>query len=175
LLHVLADRGDKTVLPAVLQTALSGPKEVRIAALGVLPRLGDDTLVESLPPDEVPKTTVVFDASESPWGVQQQLNHRGISVCFAARDDDADSVIERLIAADSAPKRLTIVSSDHRLQRAAKRRKAAAVDSDVWFNQLLRDRAERMTSKSAANEPPKPEGPFSPGEVDRWLSEFGLQ
>jgi len=48
LLHVLADRGDKTVLPAVLQTALSGPKEVRIAALGVLPRLGDVTLVEPL-------------------------------------------------------------------------------------------------------------------------------
>ena len=48
LLHVLADRGDKSVLPAVLQTALSGPKEVRLAALAVLPRLGDDTLVEPL-------------------------------------------------------------------------------------------------------------------------------
>jgi len=48
LLNVLADRGDKTVLPAVLQTALSGPKAVRIAALAVLPRLGDDTLVEPL-------------------------------------------------------------------------------------------------------------------------------
>lgn len=48
LLHVLADRGDKTVVPAVLQTAMSGPKEVRIAALAVLPRLGDDTLVEPL-------------------------------------------------------------------------------------------------------------------------------
>lgn len=48
LLQVLADRGDKTVLPAVLQTAMSGPKEVRIAALGVLPRLGDDSLVEPL-------------------------------------------------------------------------------------------------------------------------------
>ncbi|MCE9608245.1 MAG: HEAT repeat domain-containing protein [Planctomycetia bacterium] len=48
LLNVLADRGDKTVLPAVLQTALSGSKEVRIAALAVLPRLGDGTLVEPL-------------------------------------------------------------------------------------------------------------------------------
>jgi len=134
-----------------------------------------NTLVESLPADEVPKTTVVFDASESPWGVQRQLNHRGISVYFAAKDDDADSVIERLIAADSAPKRLTVVSSDHRLQRAAKRRKATAIDSDIWFNQLLRDRAERTASKSPISEPPKPEGPFSPGEVDRWLSEFGLK
>src|SRR5262249_19404241 len=36
LLHVLADRGDKAVVPAVLQTAMSGPKELRLAALGVL-------------------------------------------------------------------------------------------------------------------------------------------
>jgi predicted RNA-binding protein with PIN domain len=91
-----------------------------------------NTLVESLPVDEVAKTTVVFDASESPWGVQRQLNHRGISVYFAAKDDDADSVIERLIAADSAPKRLTVVSSDHRLQRAAKRRKAAERRRNPW-------------------------------------------
>ncbi len=48
LLYVLADRGDNVVLPAVLEAALSGPTEVRIAALGVLPRLGDDTLVEPL-------------------------------------------------------------------------------------------------------------------------------
>src|SRR5262249_21134176 len=94
-----------------------------------------NTLVESLPEGEIARTIVVFDDSESPWGVAKELMHRGIMVKFAARDDDADSVIERLIAADSAPKRLTVVSSDHRLQRAAKRRKATAIDSDVWFNQ----------------------------------------
>ena len=33
-----------------------------------------NTLVESLPADEVPRTTVVFDASESPWGVAKQDN-----------------------------------------------------------------------------------------------------
>jgi uncharacterized protein len=147
-----------------------GPRRLEQARQALL-----NTLVESLPADEVPKTTVVFDASESPWGVQRQLSHRGISVYFAAKEDDADSVIERLIAAHSAPKRLIVVSSDHRLQRAARRRKATAIDSDIWFNQLLRDRADRTASKSAANEPPKPEGPYSPGEVERWLREFGLQ
>jgi hypothetical protein len=137
-----------------------------------------NTLVESLPPEEVSRTTVVFDASEAPWGVAKQLVHRGITVKFAAKDDDADSVIERLIAADSAPKRLTVVSSDHRLQRAAKRRKATAVDSDVWFSQLLRDRALRANNESgspaASADNLKPEGPFSSGEVEHWLREFGL-
>ena len=95
-----------------------------------------NTLVESLPPDEVPRTTVVFDASDSPWGVAKQSEHRGITVQFAPKDADADTVIEQLIAADSAPKRLTVVSSDHRIQRTAKRRRATAVDSDIWFAQL---------------------------------------
>jgi predicted RNA-binding protein with PIN domain len=132
-----------------------------------------NTLVESLPDDEVSRTTIVFDASESPWGVARQTNHRGITVMFASKDEDADSVIEQLIANDSAPKRLTVVSSDHRIQRAAKRRRANFVDSDIWFAQMLRDRATRTTS-SATSDLPKPEGPFSPGEVDRWLREFGL-
>ncbi len=92
-----------------------------------------NTLVESLPAEELSRTIVVFDGSESPWGVAKQQNHRGMTVMFASKDEDADTVIERLIVADSAPKRLTVVSSDHRLQRAANRRKAIAVDSDVWF------------------------------------------
>ena len=115
----------------------------------------------------------MFDASDSPWGVAKQSEHRGITVQFAAKDTDADTVIEQLIAADSAPKRLTVVSSDHRIQRAAKRRKAIAVDSDIWFAQILRDRAAR-TAGSATADVPKPEGPISSGEVEHWLREFGL-
>jgi uncharacterized protein len=137
-----------------------------------------NTLVESLPEDELSRTTVVFDASESPWGVAKQMNHRGITVMFAAKDDDADSVIERLIAADSAPKRLTVVSSDHRLQKAAHRRRATAIDSDVWFAQLLRDRSARLNAASPGANPtadiPKPSEPLSPGEVEHWLREFGV-
>jgi predicted RNA-binding protein with PIN domain len=129
-------------------------------------------LRDLLDPAQLPRTTVVFDASEAPWGVARQQQHRGITVMFASRDEDADTVIERLIAADSAPKRLTVVSSDHRLQRAAKRRKATAQDSDVWFAQLLRDRAARSKPSSTADLP-KPEGPLTTGEVSQWLREFG--
>jgi uncharacterized protein len=135
-----------------------------------------NVLVESLPADEVPHTTVVFDASESPWGLARQLDHRGITVLFAAKDEDADTVIEELIAADSAPKRLTVVSSDHRIQRAAKRRRAIAIDSDIWFAGLMRDRAARSRPPSAdpTIDAPKPDGPFAPGEVEHWLRIFGL-
>jgi predicted RNA-binding protein with PIN domain len=133
-----------------------------------------NTLVESLPGAEVARTTVVFDASESPWGVAREQRHQGMTVIFASRDEDADTVIERLIAADSSPKRLTVVSSDHRLQRAAKRRRALAIDSDKWFAQVLRDRAIRSSPSSTADLP-KPEGPLTTGEVAHWLSEFGFE
>ncbi len=128
-------------------------------------------LAESLPPDEVPRTIVVFDASESPWGSARVLEHKGLSVRFAPRDADADTVIEELIKAESAPRRLTVVSSDHRLQRAAHRRKAAAIDSDKWFAALMRDR--RLRQEPAPPTETKPEGPFSVGEVEFWLQQFG--
>ena len=99
------------------------------------------------------------------------MQHKGLSVRFAPRDSDADTLIEELIAADSAPRRLTVVSSDHRLQRAAHRRKAIAVDSDVWLAQLMREREERRHAQPEAVL--KPEGPFSPGEVEFWLKQFG--
>ena len=41
VLVALADRGDAAVLPAVLKAAQSGDKRVRVAALGVVGRLGD--------------------------------------------------------------------------------------------------------------------------------------
>ena len=120
-------------------------------------------LAESIPADELPRTIVVFDASESPWGTPRSIEHKGISVRFAARDTDADTLIEELIKADSAPRRLTVVSSDHRLQRAAHRRKATAVDSDVWFAQLMRDRRDRH--RTARRRISNRKGRFPPGKL----------
>ena len=48
LLYALADRNDTVVLPAVLAAVRSGPQQVRIAAIGVLPRLGDASCLSTL-------------------------------------------------------------------------------------------------------------------------------
>ncbi len=125
-------------------------------------------LVESLDPKLLSQTTVVFDAADAPPLVASKYQHRGLHVRFARGDGDADRVIEELILAESAPRRLTVVSSDHRLHRAARRRRAQAVDSDRWFAQLLRDRQNpRSPAKSA-----KPSGPPSKAEVKYWLEQF---
>jgi uncharacterized protein len=129
-------------------------------------------LAESLDERQLAETTVVFDARDPPPGLPRQSRHRGMTVRFADRGSDADAEIERLIAADSAPRRLTVVSSDHRLHRAARRRKAKPVDSDKWYAQVLRERIERARAKSPSG---KPSEPPTEGEVRFWLRQFGVE
>ena len=83
------------------------------------------------------KITIVFDAAERPLlakGNSETI--RGMKIFYADQYEDADSMIEHLIAKHSVPRQLTVVSSDHRLHKAALRRKAIAIDSDLWFDQL---------------------------------------
>jgi predicted RNA-binding protein with PIN domain len=128
-------------------------------------------LVESLEPAEVARTTVVFDAADAPPGLPRVVDHRGLTVRFSAGYEDADSLIEELIRADSAPRRLTVVSSDHRLHRAARRRKARAVDSDVWYGQVVSQRSARHQPSRSASA--KPQVPLLEEDVARWLRRFG--
>ncbi len=137
-------------------------------------------LVESLEPRELAETTVVFDAREAPPGLPRTVVHRGLRVRFAEKGSEADELIEQLIVADSAPRRLTIVSSDHRLHRAARRRRAKPIDSDRWYAEIVHKRIERArqdatpsSRQSQGNQ--KPSEPMSEGEVQFWLKQFGLE
>ena len=96
------------------------------------------------------RTTVVFDAFGSNGNTNRLQEREGITIIYAPAGTDADSELERMIAAHSTPKRLLVVSSDHRLHKAAQRRKAKAIDSDVFWDSLdpessqLRDPASRL-------------------------------
>jgi predicted RNA-binding protein with PIN domain len=128
-------------------------------------------LAESLGARQLAGTTVVFDARTAPPGLPRQSKYHGMTVRFAERGSDADQEIEQLIAADSAPRRLTVVSSDHRLHRAARRRRAKAIDSDRWYAEILRRRIDRARTRSPTR---KPAEPPTEGEVRFWLKQFGL-
>lgn len=143
-----------------------GPNSLERARRALL-----NVLAESLPPEERMRTVVVFDAAEAPPGLPRRLKYRDLRVKFASEHEDADALIEELIARDSAPKKLTVVSSDHRVQRAARRRRARHSDSDVWFAELLRRRHEH-TETSDAEDDAKPLGPLSEHEVQYWLHHF---
>jgi uncharacterized protein len=145
-----------------------GPKSLELSRLALL-----NFLAESLNPREISQTTVVFDAKDAPWGTKNMVEHRGICVRFASRYPDADCLIEELIAQDSSPRRLTVVSSDHRLQRAARRRRAKAVDSDVWYKEVVQKRIARRQTDSIV--PERPPVPLLAEDVEYWVRQFGGQ
>ncbi|MEE8451031.1 MAG: NYN domain-containing protein [Thermoguttaceae bacterium] len=146
-----------------------GPGTLSRARLALL-----NFLAESLEPKDAGHTTVVFDAHDPPPGLPRTVNHRGITVRFSVGYEDADSQIEELIRKDSSPRRLTVVSSDHRLQRAARRRKAKAIDSDLWYAEVVRARRRRSDTEDTPSEATaRPVVPLLEEDVSYWIHQFG--
>jgi predicted RNA-binding protein with PIN domain len=125
-----------------------------------------DLLVDLLG-DAAADTIVVFDAAQAPGGLPARHVHGGIRVWFAREYPDADSLIEELVEDDTAPGHLVVVSSDRRLQAAARRRRARAVGCDEWLAEAKAARRGRDA---------KPEKPAAPGpeDVEYWKRYFGL-
>ena len=101
------------------------------------------------------------------------VEYRGLTVRYSSQYDEADTQIEELIRADSSPRNLTVVSSDHRIQRAAKRRRARAVDSDVWYNEVVRGRQQRL--RAVSDRDIRPPAPLLAEDVEYWIRQFGGQ
>jgi predicted RNA-binding protein with PIN domain len=129
-----------------------------------------DFLAASLNERELKQTTIVFDAAGAPPGLPRTFTHDGMSVHFARRHSNADEMIEELLDQYSAPRELVVVSSDHGVQRSARRRGATCMDSELWYSELLSTRRQREIN---AEEPvAKSDGKSSPDEVDYWLGKF---
>jgi predicted RNA-binding protein with PIN domain len=126
-------------------------------------------LATTIDAKERPQTTIVFDAADAPPGLPRTVIYEEMTIHYASNYDNADEMIEELIAQHHVPRSLTVVSSDHRIQRAARRRKAPFQDSDVWFAEAMRRRSrERRPPPAVA----KPEGALSGDEIKYWLDEF---
>ncbi len=156
-------------------TGLAGPEISRSEiGAGALERARNallNFLVASLGDNERQLTTVAFDSHNAPPGLPREMQYRGITVKFATGYESADELLEELIQAAPTPRRLTVVSSDHRVQRAAKRRRARAVDSDVWYAEIRE--TQRAPSQPPVTRSAKPTSPLSDEEVAAWLHEFG--
>ena len=131
-------------------------------------------LAAALDPVEANETTVVFDAAAPPADRPDRMKLKGLTVLFAVGDENADARIEALIAAHSAPRSLTVVSTDLRVRQAAQRRRARAVTSDEYLTRLSEGRKgqiELPTSNPTAEEVARSAG-LSASEAAYWLAEF---
>lgn len=95
----------------------------------------------------------------------------GAEVVFAGLRSDADTVIESMLARDSAPRRLTVISSDRRVQAAAKRRRAGALPSEAFLRMLAEDVAVR---RDPAPPSPREQVPLGDHAIAHWLQVFGF-
>ncbi|MEM9588113.1 MAG: NYN domain-containing protein, partial [Planctomycetota bacterium] len=109
-------------------------------------------LAEGLPRSVRSRTCVVFDAASPPRDRADRFEHQEMDVRFSAGYAEADDLLEELISQHSSPKRLIVVSSDHRIQTAAKRRGATAMDSDVWLDRLLSGRVQLASGEVSRRE-----------------------
>ena len=113
---------------------------------------------------------IVFDGT-GPRDTSGFDNISNLEVFFAGLGSDADTVIEDKIKISTAPRRLIVVSSDRRLRNTARARKATAVKSEVFWNNLQRQLSRKKTFK----EPTAKQRGLSESETKQWLKFFGLE
>ena len=115
--------------------------------------------------------TVVADGRPKPLGVAESPVD-AVDLVYAGSHRSADDLIIDLIKAHSAPRRLTVVSSDRAIRAAARRRRARDWSSDEFIDKLC-----RQLRKRAAGPPPpsRPNiAPLPPELVQRWRDAFGI-
>lgn len=162
----------------IFQCGLEGPQRTPGSITRSRTRL-IQLLADLLSSEQLASTTVVFDAKRIPLN-ETQIDSRkqGIRVLFAVGYESADEMIEELIAVHSHPKDLLVVSSDHRIQNAATRRKAKAIDSDVWLDQIESQPRHSKGLAKNTNEPAEVT-PTKPVTTDikshDWHTEFGIE
>lgn len=128
-------------------------------------------VIGRLSPQERERTTIVFDAGDAPSNLERRSKLDGVTIHFAPAGGDADSVIEHLIAVHSAPRQVHVISSDRRLQRAAQRRRAHAIDAGAFAEELAR-REESAPKRGPRVPEAKYTGEVSESEVESWLRIF---
>jgi predicted RNA-binding protein with PIN domain len=94
-----------------------------------------------------------------------------LEVFFAGLGTDTDTVIEDKISLNTAPRSLRVVSSDRRLRKAARARKATSIKSEVFWNNMQK----QLSRRKAAKEPRAKRRGLNESETRQWLDIFGIE
>ncbi len=125
---------------------------------------------------EIRATTVVFDARDPPPDRPAQVVISGIRVLFANPGGDADELIRNWLAHHPTPRRVTLVSGDRELQRAARSTGAKFVGSREFVEKIDRRKgpgAAGRTRSSESDDNTLREKHASVEQTAYWLKVFG--
>ena len=115
--------------------------------------------------------TVVADGRPKPLRAEASPVE-SVELVFAGSSRSADDLIIDLIAADSAPRRLTVVSSDRQIRAAARRRRARDLPADRFIDKLCGHLRRGETRPPPPGRPAV--DPLPPELVERWKRAFGI-
>jgi len=119
------------------------------------------------------KAIVVFDGKKPRHLTDNDTPEEFLRIIYSGGKSDADSTLEILIQQNTAPRRLSVVSSDNRLRRAARKRRARSLASAEYLEALFLRR-----QKANSPRPREPKLKFhglAVGQADQWLELFGLK
>jgi predicted RNA-binding protein with PIN domain len=115
---------------------------------------------------------IVFDGPAPDAPLAKQIAHPAVQVSYSGSGRTADALLTYLIEGDSAARRLVVVSSDRQVIRAARRRRAKPIGSDMFWRSVKRDLARPAPGRT---EPEEKEAGLNPAATQEWLTEFGLK
>jgi uncharacterized protein len=119
------------------------------------------------------RVTVVFDGPRPPAGLAAQIDDLGIDV-FYCPDRPADDLIITHLRADSAPRRLTVISTDREIRKAARARRCIDMTSEMFVGWLMDFVANLGPDTPTRRDPPEKRDGLTPNQTQEWLNEFGL-
>lgn len=143
----------------------------------ILAGLDEDRLCRLLDISAYPDgaITVVCDGLPKPH-LPSRSPVESVALVYSGSDQSADDVIIAAIDADTAPRRLTVVSDDRQIQKAARRRRAKVVGCTALVAELrgLAERTRDLQSKGPGHPPhAQSDGPAA-GDVETWARMFGV-
>ena len=142
---------------ALIETGREGTRQGVCAAVAALVAGGE-------------RVRIVFDGPP-PGPLDEALPDITIEIIYSGKRK-ADDLIKNFIVADTAPRRLVVVSSDKEIRRAGRRRRCKVLTS-LEFAHLLSKWSNQKPSDSPKEPLQKTQG-LSEAERQRWLREFHL-
>jgi predicted RNA-binding protein with PIN domain len=116
------------------------------------------------------KGTIVFDGNPPPQLGKHQKSFGNLLIRFSGKERSADDVIKDYILHSTAPKLLTVVSTDREIRKAAQKRSCIVCKSDEFWSDL----AKRLSQKTKHPEPHAKTAGLIKGSSDSWLKYFGM-